>query len=112
LKPLLKAFFFWNNKLGKKKKSNFYIKGASSRSRRQFLENNSLLAKLLLGLKDDELVLKADGTYLYCQKSFNSTIQRLLFSGQKKRHLVKPFIIFLANGYIIDAYGMYGGTYN
>ena len=102
--------FFWNNKFRKKKQSNFYIKGASSRTRRQFLENNSLLAKILLGLKDDELVLIADGTYLYCQKSFNSTIQRLLFSGQKKRHLVKPFIICLANGYIIDAYGMYGGT--
>ena len=61
--------FFWNNKFRKKKQSNFYIKGASSRTRRQFLENNSLLAKLLLGLKDDELVLIADGTYLFCQKS-------------------------------------------
>ena len=66
------------------------ILGANSRTREQFLEMNSLLAKLLLELESDELVLIADGTYLYCQKSLISTIQRLLFSGQKKRHLVKP----------------------
>ena len=84
------------------------ILGANSRTREQFLEINSLFSKLLLELESDKLVLIADGTYLYCQKSLNSTIQRLLFSGQKKRQLVKPFIICLANGYIIDAYGMYG----
>ena len=47
---------------------------------------------------------------MYCQKSFNNSIQRATYSGQKKRHLVKPFIICLSNGYIIDAYGLYGGT--
>ena len=39
----LGTYLFWNNKFRKKKQSNFYIKGASSRTRRQFLENNSLL---------------------------------------------------------------------
>ena len=37
------------------------------------------------------LYLIADGTYWFCQKSANNAAQRKNFSGQKKRHLRKPF---------------------
>ena len=84
--------------------------GAASKTREDFLKNNTELAKHLLEINSEQLILIADGTYLYCQKSFNNSIQRKTYSGQKKRHLVKPFLICLSNGFIIDAYGLYGGT--
>ena len=54
----------------------------------------------------------ADGTYLYCEKSENNQIQRLTYSGQKKRHLIKPFVICAENGVIIGIYGPYPATLN
>ena len=41
----------------------------------------------------NQVVLVADGTYLYCQKSSNSEFQRRTYSQHKRRHLVKPLII-------------------
>jgi hypothetical protein len=35
-----------------------------------------------------------------------------VFSVQKKRHLVKPFIICTADGLIVDVYGLFEGTKN
>ena len=37
-------------------------------AREDFLKNNTELAKLLLEIDDEQLILIADGTYLYCQK--------------------------------------------
>lgn len=54
----------------------------------------------------------ADGTYLYCEKSENNFIQRKLFSCQKKRHLIKPFVICATNGTIIGVYGPFSATTN
>ena len=39
----------------------------------------------LFDLNENQLCLIADGTYLYCQKSSNNKIQRLLHSVQKGR---------------------------
>ena len=49
---------------------------------------------------------------MYCQKSENNKIQRLLYSGQKKRHLIKPFVVCASNGYIIDVYCPFAATAN
>ena len=49
---------------------------------------------------------------MYCQKSENNKLQRLLYSGQKKRHLVKPFVVCASNGYIIDVFGPLAATTN
>ena len=65
------------------------------------------MVKLLFEIDDDILVLIADGTYLYCEKSFNNELQRKTYNGQKKRPLIKPFIIVASDGFIIDVYGPY-----
>ena len=49
---------------------------------------------------------------MYCQKSENNKRQRLLNSGQKKRHLIKPFVVGSSNGYIIDVFGPFAATAN
>ena len=60
----------------------------------------------------DQLALVADGTYCYCEKSSNNYFQKITYSGQKKRHLLKPFVICTSDGYIIDIYGFYKATSN
>ena len=35
-----------------------------------------------------------------------------MYSGQKKRHLIKPFVMCTADGYIIDVFGPYLATHN
>ena len=59
-----------------------------------------------------QLILIANGTYLYCEKSENSCIQRKLNSCQKNRHLIKPFVIVAENGVIIGIYGPFSATTN
>ncbi|CAF1137394.1 unnamed protein product [Brachionus calyciflorus] len=39
-------------------------------------------------------------------------VQRKLYSGHKKRPLVKPFVITASNGRIIDVYGNYAAVEN
>lgn len=66
----------------------------------------------LFDLSKDQLAIIADGTYLYCQKSSNNRIQRITYSSQKKRHLVKPFVITTTNGRILDIYGPFAANVN
>ena len=73
--------------------------GSNSLSRDEWLCKNTEIAKELFSMKETQFCLIADGTYLYCQKSKNNKLQRLLYSGQKKRHLIKPFIVSTSNGY-------------
>jgi hypothetical protein len=66
-----------------------------------------------LFLKDDiQLLLIADATYCCIQKSSNNFLQRKTYSGQKKRHLVNPFLICATDGTIVDVYGPYRATVN
>ena len=65
------------------------------------------MSKILYDLDPSQLVLMADGTYLYCEKSENSDTQRRLCIGQKKRHLIRPFVIFAENGVMIGIYGQF-----
>jgi hypothetical protein len=86
--------------------------GCNSLKRVEWLSKNTELVKELYTLSDDQFCLIADGTYLYCQKSENNKLQRLLYSGQKKRHLIKPFVVCSSNGYIIDVFGPFAATAN
>jgi hypothetical protein len=52
----------------------------------------------------DNLITIWDGTYAYCQKSSNYYMQKQLYSLQKKRHLVKPFIGITTNGRYLDVW--------
>ena len=76
------------------------------------MEHNTDIVKRLFELNEDCLALIADGTYLYCEKSLNNKVQRKTYSGQKKRHLIKPFIIVTSDGHIVDVFGPYAATYN
>jgi hypothetical protein len=63
-------------------------------SRNEILaDHQTVIATELLTSGPDEIVLIADGTYLFCQKSSNNEFQRRTYSNHKHRHLVKPMII-------------------
>ena len=81
-------------------------------SRSEFLKHNTQISDRLLNLESSKLAVIADGTYCYIQKSSNFYFQRVTYSGQKKRHLVKPFVICCTDGYIIDIFGLYPGILN
>ena len=53
-------------------------KGPNSKSRADWLLQNTEMSKILYDLDPSQLVLIADGTYLYCEKSENSDTQRRL----------------------------------
>ena len=56
-------------------------------------QHQTVVATELLTNGPDQIVLIADGTYFFCQKSSNSEFQRCAYSQHKRRHLVKPIII-------------------
>ena len=86
--------------------------GANRFSRQEWLYHNTDMVKTLFDLRDDQIVFIADGTYCYCQKSSNNMVQRKLYSGYKKRPLIKPFVITTSTGKIFDVYGSYAATDN
>ena len=49
---------------------------------------------------------------IYIEKSASNKLQRRLYSGQKRRPLIKPFVVCCSNGYIVDVFGPYGATDN
>ena len=55
--------------------------------------HQTVLATELLTNEPDQIVLIADGTYLYCQTLSNNEFQRRTYSNHKHRHLLKPMII-------------------
>jgi hypothetical protein len=56
-------------------------------------QHQTTLATELLTNGPGQVVLIADGTYFFCQKSSNSEFQRHTYSQHKRRHLVKPMVI-------------------
>jgi hypothetical protein len=85
---------------------------AKALERSDWIIHNSYISKQLFNLNDEQLVLIADGTYCYCQKSSNNLFQRKSYSVQKKTHLVKPFVICATDGHIVDIYGLFEATKN
>lgn len=70
------------------------------------------MAKLIFDMTDEQLSIVGDGTYLFTEKSEDNNLQREMYSGQKKCHLIKPFVMTTTNGYIINVYGPYPATLN
>ncbi|CAF4485536.1 unnamed protein product [Didymodactylos carnosus] len=68
-------------------------------------KNAALQCDLLKG--EEVAILIMDGTYMYCQKSANNSLQRCLFSLHKKRPLLKPMVICTSTGYIVSIIGSY-----
>ena len=87
-----------------------YSIGTSSLSRELLLERQAKLAKLLL--PNSELILIADSTYAYHDKSKNNSYQRKSYSMHKHDNLCKPFTVCTTDGYIVDVFGPYLGTSN
>ena len=56
-------------------------------------QHQSVIATELLTDDPNQVVLIADGTYIYCQKSSSNEFQRRTYSSHKHRHLVKPMVI-------------------
>ncbi len=86
--------------------------GANIKTRTEWLKHNCYVAKELFDLKKTQFSIICDGTYCYIQKSTNNLIQRLTYSVQKGRPLVKPFVICTTDGFIIDIFGFYEATKN
>ncbi|KAJ8687901.1 hypothetical protein QAD02_023696 [Eretmocerus hayati] len=69
-------------------------------------ENQTPLARqLFLNDNPDGLLTIWDCTYVYLQKSFNYSFQRISYSGHKSRNLFKPMMIVTSNGYIVKVHG-------
>lgn len=84
--------------------------------RRQTYQHNTYLTnKLLLTPRQNSEMAKItiwDGTYLYCQRSMNISVQKKLYSGQKKTHLFKPMMIVFPDGYIYEVFCFNNGSSN
>ena len=86
--------------------------GPQTLTRIEWLNHNSHISKSLFDASNEQLILVADGTYCYCQKSSNNAFQRKTWSTHKGRHLVKPFVICTSDGHILDIYGLFEATTN
>lgn len=86
--------------------------GSKQLTRETLLTHLTPTVKELFGLKEDQAVFIADGTYLYCEKSFDNFFQYQTYSSQLKCHLIKVFIICCPDGYIIDCYPSFPATSN
>lgn len=80
-------------------------------TRQNLLENSSQMANQFYG-GEEKVILVADGTYIFCQKSKNYELQRLTYSDQKKRNFVKPMVILTTNGTFVDILGPYQASKN
>ena len=86
--------------------------GAAHLTRQQWLENNSKIAQELFAINKNQFIATGDGTYCEIQRSANNRFQRKTYSVQKKKHLVKPFVMTASNGRIIDIFGLHEATKN
>ena len=67
---------------------------------------------LLQDFFGNDMTLIWDGTYFYCGKSSAHAMNQSLYSGQKKRHLIKFMSLVLPDGYILGTIGPFRGTLN
>lgn len=82
--------------------------------RREWLKNHTTdFARLLYCHNDPEkCVIICDGTYIYTCNTSNYLHQRKIYSGQKRRHLIKIMKIVSVDGSILDVFGPFPATKN
>ena len=78
-------------------------------SRIQVLDHHTAYSRAFFG---DQLSVIWNGTYIYCNKNDDHTLQRLTYSGQKSRYLIKMMSLVLPNGYILEFIGPFYGKDN
>ncbi|XP_049880296.1 uncharacterized protein LOC126376792 [Pectinophora gossypiella] len=77
-------------------------------TREQVIEHNRILPNYFFGNEvSPKAIVILDGTYLFIEKSTNFLFQRVTYSTNKYRNLMKPFMIVCADGYILDVTGPY-----
>lgn len=87
--------------------------GFENLSREFLLENTTEMARYLYCQQNSQTaVIVWDGTYIYCNKSHNQSIQRQTYSVQKARNLLKPMVCVTTNGTYVDIFGPYEATMN
>lgn len=86
--------------------------GFANLTREILLENSSKMARELHNKEGNHVILVADASYIFYQKSGNHEIQRLTYSDQKKRNFVKPMVITTTNGLYVDIFGPYKANQN
>jgi len=77
---------------------------------KQYQNNRSILHDVLK-IGPEELAVIADGTYIFVEQPSDHQTQRLLYSGQKGRNLMKPMMLVLPSGYILQVQGPYGANW-
>lgn len=87
--------------------------GFEAMSREMLLQSITNTANALyLDNKKDQVVIIADGTYVYCNKTKKNRKQKDFYSGHKFRHLFKPMVIVTTNGKFVEVFGPYKATDN
>lgn len=85
--------------------------GFENVTRQTILENSTEMVEQLFDQRN-RLILIADASYIFYEKSGNYEIQRNTYSDQKRRNFIKPMIITTPNGYYIDVFGPYKANTN
>lgn len=83
-----------------------------ARSRQNLIEHTTKISQQLYSVDHDMVALVWDGTYIYIEKSANREFQRLSYSTQKHRNLVKIMMCVTTDGTIAGVYGPYSATEN
>ena len=83
--------------------------GLTHLSRTQALSHHTAYSRAFCG---DQLSIIWDGSYIYCNKSSDHSLQRLTYSGQKSRHLIKMMSLVLPDGYVLEFLGPFYGKDN
>jgi hypothetical protein len=86
--------------------------GVNHLTRDEWTQQNTVISNELFNVNPNELVLIADGTYIFGNKSSDNSLQKKMYSVQKSRHLTKPFVVCTTNGKIVDIYGLFTASTN
>ena len=90
-----------------------YIWAIGHLPRDAIINHNLIMLHGLFGGEEGDnrkAIVICDGTYIYLQKSLNYLFQKQSYSLHKYRNLVKPFLIVITDGHILDMYGPYAAT--
>lgn len=85
--------------------------GISNVTREKLIERTTIMANKLFN-ENSQVILIADATYIFYEKSKNYQVQRSTYSDQKKRNFVKPMVLTTTDGYYFDVIGPYTATAN
>lgn len=89
--------------------------GLDHTNRREPTGRNLYVPNALFGNPDSfegdrKAIVIINGTYIFIQKSSNSSLQRKTYSLHKFSKLLKPFIIISCDGHTLDVCGPYAAT--